>query len=52
MKYQKIYNKIIQKNFQIRMIKKHLKKYIFPKERQKIFDDLRTIIIVQEWNTK
>ena len=47
MKYQKIYNKIIQKNLQMRMIKKYLKIDTYlQKKRQKIIDNLRTIIII------
>ena len=51
-KFQAIYNKIIQKQFQMRMIKKHPKKdiyiyiYIYPEERQKIVDNLIFNIIV------
>ena len=41
MKYQKI-----QRKLQMRMIKKYLKKDIYLQKRQKIIDNLRTIIIV------
>ena len=42
-KFQKIHNKIIQKQLQMRMIKKYPKKdiYISPKERQNVIDNLR-----------
>ena len=42
--FQKINNKIIQRQLQMNMIKKYLKKrYISPKKRQEIVDDLRLI---------
>ena len=43
--FQKIHNKMIQKQLQMRIIKKYLKKdiYISLEERQKIIDNLRLI---------
>ena len=42
---QEVHRRIIQKQLQMNMIKKYLKKdrYISPKERQKIIDELRLI---------
>ena len=38
---EKLHNRVIQKQLQMSMIKKYLKKDISPKERQKIIDNLR-----------
>ena len=40
---EKLHNRVIQKQLQMSMIKKYLKKDISPKERQKIIDNLRLI---------
>ena len=40
-KFQKIHNKIIWKQLQIRMTKKYLIKNISPEERQKIINNLK-----------
>ena len=45
-KVQKIHNEIIQKQLQMRMIKKYPQKYISPEERQKNIDNLRSVVIV------
>ena len=51
--FQKIHNKIIQKQLQMNMIKVMPKeRYISPKERQKITDNLDINIIVQKWYIK
>ena len=42
-KVSKIHNKLIQRQLQMIMIKKYLKKVISPEERQKIIDNLRLI---------
>ena len=41
--FQKVHNKRIQKQLQMRMVKIYLKKYIYisPGERQEVTDDLR-----------
>ena len=45
--FKKIRNKIIQRQLQMRMIKKNLKKDTSPEERQKIIDNLIFNIIAQ-----
>ena len=42
-KSQKIHNRIIQKQLQMNIIKKYLKKDISPEERQEIIDDVKLI---------
>ena len=44
--FKTIHKKIIQRQLQMRMIKKYLKKDISPDERQNIIDNLRSIMIV------
>ena len=41
--FQKIHNKIIQRQLQMRMKKKYLKKDISPEEKQKTIDNLKLI---------
>ena len=38
--FQKIYRKVLPRQLQMSIIKKYLKKYISPEERQKIIDEL------------
>ena len=50
-KFQNIHNKIIQRQLEMRMIKKIPKeipkeRYISPEERQKVIDNLKFIVIV------